>query len=82
MYVGVIYRISDPEGFEAAEATAMAQGLPSDFALPIHSSIPDHRTGVCIWQGESVESVRELVESVVGPHSTNEYFELNVAGLP
>ena len=43
---------------------------------------PDHTTGVCIWEGESVEAVRELVESVVGEHSENEYFELEVDGLP
>ncbi len=50
--------------------------------LPIHSATPDHRAGVCIWQGESVEAVRDLVEGVVGPYSTNEYFELDVDGLP
>jgi len=37
---------------------------------------------MCIWQGESVEAVRELVESVVGEYSENEYFEMEVDGLP
>lgn len=81
MFVGVIHRISDPAGFEAAEAKAMEQGLPPNIALPIHAATPDHRTGICIWEGESVEAVRELVEAVVGPFSTNEYLQLDLDGL-
>jgi len=30
-----------------------------------------------LWQGESAEAVKELVESVVGPYSDNEYFEVD-----
>jgi hypothetical protein len=81
MFVGVIHHISDPAGFEAAEAKALEQGLPRDVALPIHAATPDHRTGICIWEGASVEAVRELVESVVGPFSDNEYLQLDVDGL-
>ena len=82
VHVSVIHRISDPEGFEAAEQKALESGLPEGFSLPIHAATPDHTTGICIWQGESVESVKELVESVVGPYSDNEYFEVEVDGLP
>ena len=81
MFVGVIHHISDPAGFEAAEAKALEQGLPPNVALPIHAATPDHRTGICIWEGASVEAVRELVESVVGPFSNNEYLQLDVDGL-
>lgn len=81
MFVGVVHHIHDPEAFQAAEAKAMEQGLPSSVALPIHSATPDHRTGICIWEGESVDAVRDLVEQVVGPFSDNEYFELDVHGL-
>ena len=81
MFVGVIHHISDPEGFEAAEEKAIAQGLPPNISLPIHAATPDHQTGICIWEGESVDAVRELVEAVVGPFSTNEYLQLEVEGL-
>jgi hypothetical protein len=81
MYVGVIHHISDPEGFQKAEAQALEQGLPQEFALPIHAATPDHSTGICIWEGESVEAVKGLVEQVVGPYSKNEYFEMTVDGL-
>lgn len=81
MFVGVIHRIHDPEGFEKAEDKAMAAGLPAGFGLPIHASTEDHATGICIWEGESVDAVRELAESVIGAFSTNEYFEMHVDGL-
>ncbi len=81
MYVTVIHRISDPEGFQRAEDEAIAAGLPEGFSLPIHAATNDHAVGVCIWEGSSVEAVRELVESVVGPFSQNEYFEMSVDGL-
>ena len=56
----------------------MQQGLPASFSLPVQASKPDHTTSICIWEGPSVDAVRELVESVVGPHSTNEYFEVQL----
>ena len=81
MFVTVIHRIHDPEGFQAAEAKALEAGLPSHVALPIHAATPDHRLGVCIWEGESVAAVREVVEAVVGPFSKNDYSEMEVDGL-
>jgi hypothetical protein len=81
MFVTVIHRIHDPEGFDAAEEKALAGGLPAHVALPIHASAPDHRLGICIWEGESVAAVREVVEAVVGPYAENEYSEMEVDGL-
>jgi len=81
MFVTVMHHISDPEGFQAAEAKALEGGLPSDVALPIHAATNDHKLGICIWEGESVEAVREVVEGAVGAWAKNEYFEMHVDGL-
>jgi hypothetical protein len=81
MFVSVIHRIHDPEGFQAAEAKALEAGLPTSVALPVHAATRDHRLGICIWEGESVAAVREVVESAVGPYSKNEYSEMEVDGL-
>jgi hypothetical protein len=81
MFVSVIHHIDDPKGFEAAEERALEAGLPSQVALPIHAATKDHTTGICIWEGESVEAVRQVVEAAVGAWSTNEYFEMQVDGL-
>jgi hypothetical protein len=81
VFVSVIHHIHDPQGFEAAEQRALEGGLPSHVALPIHAATNDHKTGICIWEGESVQTVREVVEAAVGTWSTNEYFEMHVDGL-
>ena len=81
MFVTVIHRIHDTEGFQAAEAKALEAGIPSHVALPIHAATTDHGLGICIWEGESVEAVREVVEGAVGPWADNEYYEMRVDGL-
>ena len=81
MFVTVIHHIQDPEGFQMAEAKALEAGLPTDVALPIHAATNDHQLGVCIWEGESLEAVRQVVEGAVGAWAKNEYFEMQVDGL-
>jgi hypothetical protein len=81
MFVTVLHHIHDPEGFEKAEAKAMEGGLPAHVALPIHAATNDHSFGICIWEGESVDAVREVVEGAVGAWARNEYFEMHVDGL-
>jgi hypothetical protein len=78
MHVGVIHRISDPEAFKRAEQAAMDAGLPEGIRLPVHAAAPDHTTGLCVWEGPSVDAIRDLVESVVGEYSRNEYFEVEL----
>jgi hypothetical protein len=71
-----------PRGlFQAAEAKALEAGLPPHVALPIHAATNDHGLGICIWEGESVDAVREVVEGAVGPWANNEYYEMQVDGL-
>ena len=82
MHVGVIHRISDPDGFQAAEHQALEAGLPEGFRLPVHGETPDHSTANCVWEGPSVDAVRDLVESVVGEYSENEYHELELEAIP
>jgi hypothetical protein len=82
MHVGVIHRISAPAAFHQAEQEALDAGLPEGFRLPVHAETPDHTTAICVWDGPSVEAVRDLVESVVGEYSQNEYFEMELESSP
>ena len=81
MFVTVLHHIHDPEGFEKAEEKALEAGLPTTVALPIHAATKDHSFGICIWEGESVAAVKEVVEGAVGAWARNEYFEMSVDGL-
>lgn len=80
MHVGVIHRISDPKAFHQAEQSALDAGLPDGFRLPVHAETLDHTTALCVWDGPSVDAVRDLVEAVVGEYSQNEYFEVELEG--
>lgn len=82
MYAIAIHQISDPETFWAAAA---ALDLPQGTTL--HSAIPnsDGTRAVCVWESDSVDTVRDFVETNAGEISTNEYFEVNeqnAMGLP
>ncbi len=81
MYVVAIHTIHDTAGFQKAEDAALANGLPSEYKLPIHGVTSDHSKGICVWEGPSVKAVQELVDSVVGPYSKNEYFEMTMQGM-
>jgi hypothetical protein len=82
MHVGVVHRVSDPAAFARATEEATAAGVPDGFALPLRADSEDGRVTVCLWEGPSVEAVRDLVEPVVGRFSENEYLVMRVHGLP
>jgi len=84
MHVIAIHTISDPQAFWGAAQAAMDQ-MPEGTTL--HSAIPsqDGSRTVCVWESDSVEAVRNLVEDTVGQVSTNEYFPVDdkqAIGLP
>jgi hypothetical protein len=81
VFVAVIHRIHDREGFRAAEAAALAAGSQEEIALAAHAASRDHRIGIFLWEGESVTAVRDIVEGAVGPFSDNEYYEIDVDSL-
>jgi hypothetical protein len=75
MFVAVHHQVSDPETFWSAVKEA-TPNLPS--GMRIHHCLPtrDGREAFCVWEGESLETVRQNVESAVGTVSRNAYFEV------
>jgi hypothetical protein len=82
VFVSVIHRIAEPEAFWGqVESTPIPEGIR------LHSALPNQEgnKAVCLWEGDSLDSVRTLVEETVGQVSDNEYFEVDPAraqGLP
>jgi hypothetical protein len=82
MYVSVIHTISDPQRFwSAAEGGELPEGVA------LHSSFPnpDGSKAACLWEGDSVDAVKDVIESTVGEVSSNDYFEVDAEkaqGLP
>jgi hypothetical protein len=79
---GVIHRVSDPESaqsrgqslFEPHEGVRLLQFCPSQ----------EFSAATCIWEADSVDTVRELVDQTLGDASEQTYYEINteqVVGL-
>jgi hypothetical protein len=82
MYVSVIHTISDPTRFWSA---AEESELPGGVALHTTFPNPDGSKAVCLWEADSVDSVKDVIESTVGEVSSNEYFAVDAEkaqGLP
>ena len=84
MYVTVIHTIHDPDKFWGA-AGEVIPNLPEGVTL--HSVLPNGNgsKAVCLWEADSQEPVKKIVEDAAGDVSSNEYYEVNVEnaqGLP
>jgi hypothetical protein len=83
MYVLAIHRISNPAKFW--EVLQGAGPLPP--GINVHQTLPspDGKTAVCLWEADSLQTVRGIVDGAVGQFSENELFEVdakNAQGLP
>jgi hypothetical protein len=80
MYVVAIHSISDPRAFWGGRLD-----LPAGTTLPTAIPNEDGSRGVCIFESDSLDTVRRLVDGATGQVSKNEYFavdEKNAQGLP
>lgn len=83
-YVVVIHEISDPEGFwGSADPGAIPEGMTLRETYPSSGG----KRAVCLWEADSVDAVRGLVDQTTGAASRNEYFEVDTdhpgaMGLP
>ena len=81
MYVSVIHDVSDPEKFWGMNPDVIPEGVV------LHSALPnsDGSRAVCLWEADSMDAVKNIIEENVGQYSRNEYYEVNAQnarGLP
>jgi hypothetical protein len=83
MKIGVIHQISDPQRaqeqgqalFDPHEGVELLQFAPSE----------DFRTATCIWESDSIDTVRAFVDPALGDTSKQTYFPIateQAVGLP
>jgi len=82
MYTVAIHTISNPTKFWSA-----AKSLEVPPALKLHSVLPstDGAKAVCLWEGDSLPSIRQFVDRVTTGLASNEYVPIeaaNAVGLP
>jgi hypothetical protein len=80
MYIVAQHRIKDPDRFWVTGP--QEPGAPSlQAAYPSH----DLSKGVCLWEADSIDALRDFIDALVGDASENTYFEVNAGfavGLP
>ena len=74
MYVVVNHTISDPSRFWATAQSATS-GLSDGLKLIHTFPSSDGRKAVCVWEGNSVESVRGFLDPATAGVARNDYFE-------
>ena len=89
MIVGIYHNISDPQKF--GEVAKKIDGLIKENKLPngikalTFAPSTDGRKALCLWEADSLNSVRSFLEPWTGSVSRNEYFEVDAGkaeGLP
>jgi hypothetical protein len=71
MYILALHTITDPAAFWKA---ADPNNLPPQAKLHHTFPTPDGTKAVCIWEADSPDTVRNLLEPMIGRISRNEYF--------
>lgn len=80
MLVSTIHAVSDPAAFWGGKLD-----LPEGTELVIVMPSADGKRGVCVFESDSVDTVRNIVDGATSTVSKNEFFavnEGNAQGLP
>jgi hypothetical protein len=78
------HNISDPQSFWSA-AEQVTKNLPANLkVLSVYPSM-DGKTGTCLWEGDSAQSVQTFLDANAAQYAKNTCYEVNVEksmGLP
>lgn len=72
MYVVSQHTILDR--WKAVEATQGLINPPQGITLHLFLTDPEVTKAVCLWEADSLETIRDLVDGALGPSAQNECF--------
>jgi hypothetical protein len=85
MHVVVQHRITDPEKFFSMNAEEVAGGGPPGVQGQQFFPSQDGSVAVCLWDADSIDSLRDYLDPATAGASENTYFEVDkqrAVGLP
>jgi hypothetical protein len=85
MHIVVEHKITDPEKFASMDAAEVAQGGGPGFTLKQFLPPQDGSVATCLWQADSVDSLREWLDPATAGVTENTYIAIddeNALGLP
>src|SRR5688572_23535780 len=71
MHVVIQHRITDPERFFAGDPEEVATGGPPGVKGRQFVVSQDRSAAVCLWEADSVESLRDYMEGLTGDSADN-----------
>ncbi len=77
MHVVIQHRIKDPEQFFAGDPEEVANGGPPGVRGRQFLVSQDRSAATCLWEADSVESLRIYMEGLTGDSAENSYFEVD-----
>jgi hypothetical protein len=86
MFIVVHHQFTDPEtAFVRGENLLAGTGAPSGVLVREFFPSRDKADAFCLWEGRSLEDVRDYVDATLGDSSRNTYWEVDAEmarGLP
>jgi hypothetical protein len=85
MHIVVQHRITDPEKFFSMDAEEVSGGGPPGVQGLTFFPSQDQTLAVCVWEADSIDSVRDYLDPATAGASENTYFEVDgerAMGLP
>jgi hypothetical protein len=71
MFILVLHVITEPAAFwNAVDSFEIASDIRLHHSFPT----PDGTRAACVWEAQSIDRLRAILEPVVGRYSSNEYF--------
>ena len=89
MHIGIYHTINDAQKWEQTKQSVMSKieggTLPAGMKPVFFIPATNQKTTFCVWEADSVDTVRKFIDHESGPAARNEYFEVdakNAMGLP
>ena len=85
MHIVVQHRITDPEKFFSMDAGEVAGGGPPGVQGRQFFPSQDGSAAVCLWETDSIDTLRDYLDPATADVAENTYFEVNAElamGLP
>ena len=86
MYVAVVHNVKDPQALlSRGEGLGDPSNAPAGVIPRQFCPSKDLSAATCVWEADSMDTVRDYVDGTLGDSSEQSYFEINTEfaqGLP
>jgi hypothetical protein len=86
MYVAIVHQVQDAQAFlSRGEPLDDPSNAPPGVVPRQFCPSKDLSMATCVWEADSLDAVRDYIDSTLGHSSDNTYFEINseyALGLP